>query len=534
MTRRAVGLIVLASALVITQLSPAAPRSGGTFLVDEPATYIDSIDAAQASLAGDFFLPTVCASLLVLPDKPLPAGYRPAPDLAAGLPKVSRDGKTYVFKVRRGLRFSTGAPVRAADVAYTINRFLNPTLRSPSSQVFAEIAGADDVLAGKAKTASGIRAAGNRLTIRLTHADGGFLDAAALSLCVLPAGLPTEPGGLTAPVPSAAPYFISEYVPGQRLVLTRNRFYRGSRPHHIDRFVFNLTVGDSQALDDVLTGKADFAWVPNTSFASRAADFAQRFGVNKQRFFVKPATFLRLFVLNASRPLLRNNTPLRRAINVAIDRPALIRQVAPYSGTPVDHYLLPVMPGYRHTHVYPLRRPNVVRARALARGHTRSGKLVLYVPARPAATAQAQIVKQDLKAIGLDVRVETFPAGAGYFQKLANRKEPFDMAWIGWQTVFPDPGAFLDQLFDGRAIGKPGNANYSYFNSPKWNRALYRALRLSGNTRYRAYGRLDVDLAREEAPAVAYSVDNALTFVSSRTHCVIANPYLDLAAICLK
>jgi ABC-type transport system substrate-binding protein len=535
MLGRTVASFLIASAFVVTPSAPSAPKAGGTFLVDESATYIDSIDAAQATLAGDLsFLSAACASLFVLPDKPLGAGYRPIPDLATAFPRISRDGKTYVFKIRSGLRFNTGAPVTAADVAFTINRILSPTLKSPSTQVLEEIVGAADVIAGKAKTASGITASGNRLTIRLVHADGGFVDVVGTSLCALPTGLPIEPGGVTAPVPSAAPYYISEYVPAQRLVLTRNSFYRGSRPHHVDRFVFDLAVDDSQALNDTVNGKADYAWVPNLSYAPRAAEFVHRFGVNKQRFFIKPGTFERMFVLNTSRPLFRGNAPLRRAINFAIDRPALIGQIALFSGSPVDHYVMPFMPGYRRTHVYPLHKPDVRRARALAKGHTRSGKLVLYVPTRPGVAAQAQIVKQDLKAIGLNVQIDTFPGGPGYFQRLANRREPFDMGWIGWQDPIPDPGSFLDGLFDGRSIGKLANQDYSYFNSPKWNRALSRALRLTGNARYRAFGRLDIDLARQEAPAVAFSVDNAISLVSSRTRCVVANPYLDLAAVCLK
>jgi hypothetical protein len=77
-------------------------------------------------------------------------------------------------------------------------------------------------------------------------------------------------------------------------------------------------------------------------------------------------------------------------------------------------------------------------------------------------------------------------------------------------------------------------ANYSSFNSPKYNRLLDRTSRLTGAARARAYGALDVDIARNAAPAVAYSFDNALTLVSSPTGCVVVNPYLDLAAVCLK
>jgi ABC-type transport system substrate-binding protein len=167
-------------------------------------------------------------------------------------------------------------------------------------------------------------------------------------------------------------------------------------------------------------------------------------------------------------------------------------------------------------------------------GHIRGGKLVLYVTTRAPVLAQAQIVKQDLARIGVDVQIVSFPAGTLYFGKLANPNEPFDMGWIGWGFGVPDPGNVLNSLFDGGTIGKPGNTNWSYFDSPKWNRALRRASHLTGAARYRAYGRLDVELARDAAPAVAYSVDNTPTLVSSRTGCVIVNPGLDLAAVCIK
>jgi peptide/nickel transport system substrate-binding protein len=535
MYRRAVGLVLLALTFAVTPLSSAAPTAGGTFRVAEPATYTSSIDGALASLASDLtLLNIVCASLVRPPDKPLPEGARLTPELAAGFPKVSADRKTYTFTIRNGLRFSTGAPVTAADVAYTINRILNPRLQSPNSSGFNTIVGAQKVLAGKARTASGIRTSGRTLTIKLVHPVGAFLEDFISGLCVLPANLPLQPNGVTPPVPSPAPYYIAEYVPAQRIVLKRNTYYRGSRPQHVDRFVFDLTVDDNQALDDVVTGAADYAWVAPPSYAARTPEFAQRFGVNKRQFFVKRGSFLRMFALNTSRPLLRNNVRLRRAINFAVDRRALVGVAGSLSGVPADHYVLPIMPGYQRVHVYPVGRPNVAKARALARGQTRGGTLVLYVPTRPGAKEQAQIIKQNLKQIGLDVEIKIFPAGPAYFDRLANPAEPFDMAWYNTLLTTLDPGTSLNGLFDGGAIGTPANGNFSYFNSARWNRALRRASRLSGKARFRTYGRLDVRLAREAAPTLAWSVDNALTLVSARTGCVVANPYLDVEAACLK
>ena len=524
-------LALAAAVVVLTPLSPAAPTAGGTFRIAEPATYVASIDQALNQNAGGVFVNPSCASLMHFADKPLPAGFRIVPELAAGFPRISRDKKLYVFTLRKGLRFSTGGPVRAADVAYTINRLL--IVHSFLSQSFAQIVGAQAVLDGHATGASGIIASGRKLTIKLTQPVEDFVENAAASLCVIPAGLPIAAGGVTPPVPSPAPYYLSEYVPDQRIVLKRNVYYRGPRSHHVDSFVFDLTVDDTQAIDDVVNGSADYAWIPNVVYAARAEELARRFGVNKKQFFVKPSTFVRMFVLNTSRPLFRNNAPLRRAVNFALDRPALISQFGAYAETAIDHYLPPIMPGYRKTHVYPLRKPDLAKARALARGHTRGGRLVLYVNTRAPVQAQAQIVKQDLKRIGLDVQIVSSPPGL-YFQKLANPKEPFDMGWIGWFFTEPDPGAALVPLFDGRTIGQPGNENYSYFNSPTWTRRFSRASGLTGEARYRAFGRLDVELARKEAPAVAYGVDDALTLVSARTRCVVVNPYLDLATVCLK
>jgi ABC-type transport system substrate-binding protein len=530
MLRRVVVLLLVA--LAVCEESGAARRAGGTFTVAEPATYIDSIDAAVGGLAGDVpFESLACASLLRFADKSLPAGFRLVPELATAFPDVSRDTKTYTFRIRRGLRFSTGAPVTAADVAFTIDRLLR--LRSPSSEGFAGIVGAQAVLAGTARRAAGIAVSGQRLRIRLVRPDGGFVANGAASLCVVPAGTQSQPGGLTPPIPSAAPYYISEYVPGQRIVLDRNTYYRGSRPRKVDRFVFDLSVDDNQALDEVLAGSADYAWVPESDYASRDAELARRFGVNRARFFVEPGTFLRLFFFNTTRPLFRDNAPLRRAINLALDRDSLVGQLGAYTAVAADHYLLPIMPGYDRVQLYPAK-PQLAAARRLAAGHTRGGKLVLYVNDRPGLPAVAQVVKLDLARIGLDVEVHVFPGGTLYFQKLANPKTPFDMAWSGLSILAPDPGSLLGGLFDGATIGKPGNLNFSYFDSPKWNSALRNAAMLTGAARDRAFGRLDVALARDEAPAAAWAIDNTQTLVSARTGCVIANPYLDLAAVCLK
>jgi hypothetical protein len=58
--------------------------------------------------------------------------------------------------------------------------------------------------------------------------------------------------------------------------------------------------------------------------------------------------------------------------------------------------------------------------------------------------------------------------------------------------------------------------------------------RVQGPQRYRRYGALDVQLAREAAPLAALSFFNEATLVSKRVGCIVLRPGLDLTAVCLK
>lgn len=541
MTKRtlAAGTSAAVAALLLASSGGShAIKEGGTFRVGMAQGLFDSIDPAIGQLAGpqEIFHAT-CASLLNVPDSPLSAttGLRLIPEIAADFPEVSRDGRTYTFAIRSGFRFSTGAPLGARDVAASLNRVLNPKLNSPRAPDLLVVEGAAAVRDGRATTASGVTVRRGTLIVRLTRRDAGFLLAIA-RLCVFPSTLPVADGeGVRAPVPSAGPYFISEYVAGEQLVLERNPHYGGRRPHHVNRFLVTLE-NDAVLLDRVERGELDYAFVQNTVIGARAAELARKYGRNKERFWIQPGAFLRMFVLNTSRPLFRDNVELRQAVNFAVDRAALQRERGgSLAGTVTDQYLAPTQLGFRDERVYPLRGPDLTTARALARGNKRGGKAVLYTSSSlPGPIAQAQIVRDTLKKIGLEVEIQAYPFPV-LVQKLKTPGEPFDIGLIGWGFADPDPVSHLKFMFDGRTItNAPDFGNLSYFNSPSYNRLFDRAARLPAQERYRAYGELDAQISREAAPAIPYSYDNALTFVGARIGCVVVNPTLDLAAVCLK
>jgi ABC-type oligopeptide transport system substrate-binding subunit len=121
------------------------------------------------------------------------------------------------------------------------------------------------------------------------------------------------------------------------------------------------------------------------------------------------------------------------------------------------------------------------------------------------------------------------------FTKTGTRGEPFDMSLEGWHMDYFDPYDFIF-LLDGTTIRPANNVNFSYFNSPQYNRKIAAAASLVGQARYRAFGNLDIDLARNAAPLASYITDNTRMLFSSSTGCFFYQPVyeLDLAAICKK
>ena len=106
------------------------------------------------------------------------------------------------------------------------------------------------------------------------------------------------------------------------------------------------------------------------------------------------------------------------------------------------------------------------------------------------------------------------------------------MAFLVTPNVdYYDPYAFLNLLFESRFIGR---TNWSNLRSDKWDRRLQAASRLRGAARLRAYGQLDVELARDVAPIAAATYLNEPTLVSKRVGCLVLRPAIDLAAACLK
>lgn len=488
---------------------------------------VDSLDPALAvQVQAWSLLETTCARLL-RPTVDAQGASVLRPEVAARVPRTSRDRRTVTFTLRAGYRFSDGTPVRANAFARAINRTLDPSMRSPWADYLRDIVGAGAVLAGRRSTAPGVVARGLSLTIRLARPVPDF-HARTTFLCAVPPALPSDREGI-ADSPAAGPYYVAVHRAGERVAIRRNRFYGGTRPRHVEGFDVDLRLDShEEVLDRVERGEADWGWaLPQTHF-DPSRRLAGKYGVNRGRFFVRPGTLFRGYAFNLSRPLFRDNPLLRRAVSLAIDRSAL-RRVAGgrHSSRLTDQYLPFGMRGFRDARIYPLDRPDLARARALARGRTRGGRVVLYTVDLPFHLAFAQSIQQSLAKIGLEVRIRGVPLQA-YFGGLMARG-PYDLGFVTWVPDYDDPYAVLNVQLDGQFVG---STNWSRFDSPAYNRLLRRVARLEGAERYRAYGALDVRIARDAAPMVAIDFVNDATLVSGRVGCV--GRAFDLAALCVK
>lgn len=514
------------------------PPQGGIFRVSlNAASGIDYMDPALASSPpGWVLLDTTCARLMSYPDKAPPAAFRLQPEVAAGFPSVSADGKTYTFRLRRGFRFSDGSPVRASAFARAINRMLAPEMNSPGVQYVRDIVGAGRVLARKAATAAGVVARGNTLVVRLTRPAPDFTHRTASTFfCAVPPTLPIDPEGAGA-FPAAGPYYVVEYRRGERIVLRRNRFYGGTRPHNVDGFDVDLRAASPQeVVRRVERGEADWGHTLSGIYFDPALGLVEKYGLNRSQFYLRPGLTLRMLAFNSSRPLFRDNPRLRRAVNFALDRRQLVAAGGSLVSRASDQYLPSLLPGFKDADVYPLERSDVDRAKTLAQGVLRDRKAVLYVNSSPLPMAVGQLVKQQLAQIGLDVEVKGIPihsASAAYFRKLATPGEPWDLAFGLWSPSYIDQYAYINLLFDRRFLG---GTNFVRFASSEYDRRMRRAARLpQGASRNSEYAALDVLLARDAAPLAAVDFLNEPTLVSKRVGCMVLRPVLDLTAVCLR
>jgi ABC-type transport system substrate-binding protein len=484
-----------------------------------PVPALDPALAAGGSGAAIAYV--TCATLMIFRDGPGQAGESVQPEAAVGAPQVSADGRTYLFTVRSGLRFSDGSALTAANFARALSRVLDPGMRSPGASLFSDV---------QQVTASGLR-----LRIVLSHPSGDLITRLALPYaCPVSLGFPVDPAGVV-PLVGSGPYYVDRNAPGPAIVVRRNRFYHGSRPHHIDGITVSVggTVdSDIKAIED---GRADVLTIEIPG--ELRSGLARRYGVDQGQLFRIAGSDTTALVLNTSRAPFKDNIALRQAVNFALDRAEIVQQVPGglLSVTPTDQIMPRWIPGWRDYQLYPLAGPDLTRARQLASGNLRGAKAVLWTIAGSLDPDEAQVIVANLGAIGLRVRVQVMSAPT-LNAKASVPGAPYDMILAGFSLDYPDPANALERFLGGEHARQPaGNENYAYFDEAAYNQRMASADQLSGSARFQAFSALDADIMRSEAPWAPIYENSKWLLISKRVGCVQLHPVyrLDLATVCL-
>ena len=463
-------LLIVAAALIVFPLGVSAaagkPYLAGGVGFFNLAADVDSIDPGLAFVSTSWQIEyATCAKLVNYADSPAPDGSLLQNEVARKI-LVSADGLTYTFRLATAFKFSPPSTERVTADSFkrALDRVRDPALQSPGAQFFTNI--------------TSITSDGDQtLTIRLAHPSGSLLARLAMPFaCAVPSDTPFQ--RQTTPLPSAGPYYISGYTPGffpngvpapGRIVLSRNPNYVGPRPANLDQILIETNVDNAITLAQMEGGTADYAMtgLPTESYAYVASAYPAQ-------FFVNPYPSLRYLALNTSRPLF-STAAARQAVNLAINRTALLAQGGAFAGTPDDQYIPAGVPGYLDTSIYPLNGPSaadLARANALVdQAGIRGQTAVLYTGTSSIQLAMGSLIRDELAQIGLGVEIHSFPL-AQLNAKVGTLGEPFDVAIEGWINDFLDPADDLNTFFDGTTIGPSGNLDFSYFNDPATNARL--------------------------------------------------------------
>jgi ABC-type transport system substrate-binding protein/DNA-binding SARP family transcriptional activator len=400
------------------------------------------------------------------------------PDLATAVPAPTDGGLTYTFRVRSGIRYSTGAPVRPQDFRRAIERVF--TLGGDYPRVFyTGIVGARECIPVPryCSLRRGIKTddASNTVTFHLTAPDPDFLYKLAFPAAdAVPKGTPRHDVG-RSPLPATGPYETQSISPspealdGHQLsfrtwTLVRNPRFRewshDAQPNGFpDRIVLTQEVNLQHAVTNVERGGTD-AMLPAP--ASAVGRLAVRYA---NQLHLEPAPSTYGFAMN-TRVAPFNHASVRQALNYASDRSRVVQLAGgPLETRPTCQVLPPTLAGYEPYCPY-TRNPNpggswsapqLARARALVRDSGTLGSRVTLLAQRasegdPSAAIGRYLVSV-LDHLGYRASLRVVPDS---FYTMADSRNHAQIGWFTWYQDYPAPSNFINLLLLCRSF-KPGN-----------------------------------------------------------------------------
>jgi len=449
----------------------------------DPAFAVDAAEGEICALAYDGLI-----------------GISPDGDLVPALARrwEVEGGRRYVFHLRGGARFSNGKPLRAADVVASFQRVLDPATASPRAWVLDRIHGSRDFQSG-APTVSGLAARDDStVVLELDEPFAPFLAMLALPAARIVDVESVPDDGL--PV-GAGPWVVSEWVRGDRVVLTPNP-YHPRRARGVASVRYRVIPEPFTRVAEFEAGTLDVLEVPDAEAARFRDDPA-----HASRVLRRPE--LRVFYVGLNNQRFTDQR-VRRALNLAVNVPEIIRVLAGGEGVPAHGSIPPGLPGHRDRPGFGYDREEARRLLAEA-GYANGLDIELWQRESAEGNRLAEAIQGYWSEAGVHTRLVRREWSAFKQAVSAGKVDAFLLDWFG---DYPDAENFLFPLFHSENQG--GGGNRAFFSDPEVDRRIVAASRtIDDAARARAYASVD-SLIYAHAPWVYLYFPTTLHVVSPR------------------
>jgi len=451
------------------------------------------------------------------------------PDIAQSVPTPTNGGKRWVFKIRKGIKFSNGKTVKPTDVAASYRRIFK--VKSPTSGTFyAGIVGAKACLTRPAGcTLKGGVIANDKagtVTINLVAPDPEFKYRVSVPhASILPANAPPKDSG-TKPIPGTGAYYFASYDPNKQLVMKRNPYFKqwsaAAQPDgYVDEITESFGLTDEAEVTEIENGQGD--WMLEQPPADRLNEIGTKYS---SQVHISPLTAFWYLPMNTNLPPF-NNLKARQALSYAVDRNATIKIFGgPNLATASCQVLPPGFPGHKDYCPYTKNpgahwsTPNLAKAKALVKASGTAGQKVTVVSSDDAVNKGVAVYIQSvLNQLGYKAKVKPISANIS-FTYPQNTKNKVQINVQQWYQDYPTASDFLYILFGCESFhpGSDSSINMAGFCNKKINAKMHQALKVAVTNEQRAnamWSQIDRDVT-DQAPMVTLFNPKHVDFVSKR------------------
>jgi peptide/nickel transport system substrate-binding protein len=483
----AVGLAAAATAVGGPQRTAATPTRGGTLTMARISD-IFTMDPVQTIDDRSIFTDLQLYDRLVKLSK---SGKNVEPELATKW-TIARNGRSAVFTLRAGVKFSDGSPLTSADVVASINRERDP--KAPWAFLLAPVKSVTAVGASKVKFTMA-KPFAPLLPALSTFA---FSIYSKKQFDKYGKGLSTHPLGTGA-------FKLDSWNKGRELTLSRNTNYWQKGKPYLDKIVFRVVGDDNARVLQLQSGTVDaIDFVPPNQVQSIKAR-----GENVEAVYGSAVALLALNTTKDKGPFADKNA--RCALAWSVDRNAVAKNAYFGLAQPAKSSLPSGTLYYS-----PNQRPagfNLTKAKAFLAKSTQPNGFTFSVDVdagdSPGAAA-LQIWAASLKKIGITMKIQRLEATT--VQQRFNTSK-FTSRWVAWTNDTPDPD---EQLGAGLDYKGPQHSLFTSYKNPTAYKLMLQA-RSELNTSKRAalYAKVQ-RLMNDDCSAFEYVVNVPRLYASSK------------------